>query len=153
MKPIVVATDGSPGAECAVRKAVLLAKALAEPLTVLAVWQVPASTLAYGQIAWAPELAEAERERAEHAVEAAAAIAADASVNVEVVVRQGSPVDQIVRFAEERDAALLVLGSHGWGALKRMWFGSVSTRVLHEAHRPVLVVPSEPAVSKTAIAA
>jgi nucleotide-binding universal stress UspA family protein len=63
------------------------------------------------------------------------------------------PVDQILQLADERDAALIVLGSHGWGAIKRMWFGSVSTRVLHDAHRPVLVVPSDPAVAKAAVAA
>jgi nucleotide-binding universal stress UspA family protein len=153
MKPIIVATDGSPGAECAVEKAVLLAQALGESLTVFAAWQVPTSTFAYGQVAWTPELAEAERERAERAAESAAAIAADANVNVEVVVRQGMPVDQILQLADERDAALIVLGSHGWGAIKRMWFGSVSTRVLHDAHRPVLVVPSDPAVAKAAVAA
>jgi nucleotide-binding universal stress UspA family protein len=153
MKPIVVATDGSPGAECAVEKAVLLAKALGEPLTVLAVWQVPTSTFAYGQVAWTPELAAAEQERAERAAASAAATAADANVNVDIVVRQGMPIDQILRLADERDAELIVLGSHGWGAIKRMWFGSVSTRVLHEAHRPVLVVPSDPAVVKSAVAA
>jgi nucleotide-binding universal stress UspA family protein len=36
-----------------------------------------------------------------------------------------------------------VLGSHGWGALKRAIFGSVSTGVLHHARCPVLVVPAE----------
>jgi hypothetical protein len=33
-----------------------------------------------------------------------------------------------------------VVGSHGWGPLKRALFGSVSTGVLHHAKRPVLVV-------------
>ncbi len=153
MKPIVVATDGSPGAEKAVENAVRLAKALDEPLTVVAVWQVPVSHYAYGPVAWAPELAEAERERADRAVSAAAAAAAEAGVDVDVVVRQGMPVDEILRLADERDAGLIVLGSHGWGAVKRLWFGSVSTRVLHEAHRPVLVVPSDPLAEQAAVAA
>jgi hypothetical protein len=34
---------------------------------------------------------------------------------------------------------LIVVGSHGWGALRRLVFGSVSTALLHEAPRPVLV--------------
>ena len=36
---------------------------------------------------------------------------------------------------------LLVVGSHGWGAMKRTLFGSVSAGVLHRAACPVLVVP------------
>jgi hypothetical protein len=36
---------------------------------------------------------------------------------------------------------LILLGSHGWGAMRRVVFGSVSTSVLHHARRPVLVVP------------
>ena len=38
------------------------------------------------------------------------------------------------------DAAMIVVGAHGWGAFKRLVFGSVSLGVLHEAPCPVLVV-------------
>jgi nucleotide-binding universal stress UspA family protein len=37
----------------------------------------------------------------------------------------------------------LILGSHGWGAVKRAVFGSVSTGVLHHARCPVLVVRTD----------
>jgi nucleotide-binding universal stress UspA family protein len=40
-------------------------------------------------------------------------------------------------------ADVIVLGAHGWGALKRIVFGSVSTAVLHSAPCPVLVVRDE----------
>jgi nucleotide-binding universal stress UspA family protein len=37
---------------------------------------------------------------------------------------------------------MIVVGAHGWGAVKRLVFGSVSLGVLHEAPCPVLVAPA-----------
>jgi nucleotide-binding universal stress UspA family protein len=37
---------------------------------------------------------------------------------------------------------MIVIGAHGWGSFRRLWHGSVSMTVLHEAHCPVLVVHS-----------
>jgi nucleotide-binding universal stress UspA family protein len=56
------------------------------------------------------------------------------------------PVDQgvahsILEFAEERDACLIVIGSHRANRLERLVLGSVSEAVLHKAEIPVLVVP------------
>ena len=51
-----------------------------------------------------------------------------------------SPADVIVRIAEEESADLIVLGSHGAGAVERFLLGSVSDRVAHHAHCAVLIV-------------
>jgi nucleotide-binding universal stress UspA family protein len=58
-------------------------------------------------------------------------------------VRQGDACDEICAAAEEAGAGMIVLGAHGWGAVRRMLFGSVSSAVLHHASCPVLVVPGE----------
>jgi nucleotide-binding universal stress UspA family protein len=55
---------------------------------------------------------------------------------------QGSSPEEIVKLAREHGAALIVMGSHGHGALYRILVGSVTTAVLKEAPCPVLVVPS-----------
>lgn len=154
MKPILLATDGSPSAQRAVEEAVGLAKATGRPLVALAVWQLPVTTYAYGPVPWVPELAEAEKQRAEKALAGAKRLATAAGVEMEEALIEGLPVHTICEVAEERDAAMIVIGSHGWGAMKRLWFGSVSTGVLHDANRPVLVVPSlEPAEQASASAA
>jgi nucleotide-binding universal stress UspA family protein len=60
-------------------------------------------------------------------------------VSVEVVV--GPAAFEIVRRAGERGADLLVVGSHGRGAIRRFLLGSVAERVLREAGCPVMIVP------------
>jgi nucleotide-binding universal stress UspA family protein len=54
----------------------------------------------------------------------------------------GQPDIEIVRFAQEHGADLIVMGTHGYGAVKRFLLGSVADRVVRQAHCPVLVVPS-----------
>ena len=57
----------------------------------------------------------------------------------EAFVREGDPVEIVSQTATDTRAALIVVGSHGWGRLRRLVFGSVSTGLLHEAPCPVLV--------------
>ncbi len=56
---------------------------------------------------------------------------------------QGATVETILQEAEELDVDLIVLGSHGRGAVYRALLGSVSEGVLHKAHCPVTILPSE----------
>lgn len=52
-----------------------------------------------------------------------------------------STIDNVAR---ELDASLVVTGSRGLSRLKALTLGSVSDQLLHNAHRPILVVPSAP---------
>jgi nucleotide-binding universal stress UspA family protein len=56
----------------------------------------------------------------------------------------GEPGPAICEFANELDVDVVVVGSHGRGALARLLLGSVSTYVAHHSKRPVLVVPARP---------
>ena len=55
-------------------------------------------------------------------------------------VVEGSPYRDIPRYADAHEADLLVVGSHGYGLVKRLMLGSVAERVVHEATCPVIVV-------------
>ncbi|HWD47397.1 MAG TPA: universal stress protein [Actinomycetota bacterium] len=55
-------------------------------------------------------------------------------------VRTGDPAVRLELGAEENGADLVVVGARGHSAAHRLLLGSVSTRLLHHARRPVLVV-------------
>ena len=61
-------------------------------------------------------------------------------IHCSTVVADGFVVEEICRKASEYDAQLIVVGSHGWGAARRLLSGSVSTGLVHSAPCPVLVV-------------
>ena len=63
---------------------------------------------------------------------------------VQVVMVRGAAVPSLVEVARSVEADLLVMGSHGKGAVKRLLLGSVSEGVLRQAPCPVLVVPDVP---------
>ena len=52
----------------------------------------------------------------------------------------GEPGDSIAAFAKKNRCDLIVMGSHGRGALKALLLGSVVTKVLARSTIPVLVV-------------
>lgn len=140
MQPILLATDGSPNAADAGARAIELAGALGATLVIATVWQVSYEPMGmFGPVI--PDLDSVGGEQAKEVVERAAALAREAGVECETVVRRGYPAQELCSIADAEDAQLIVLGSHGWGAMRRAIFGSVSTSVLHHAGRPVLVVP------------
>jgi nucleotide-binding universal stress UspA family protein len=60
-------------------------------------------------------------------------------VKTHAQVLWGDPVPELVKVSHGLD--MLVMGSRVHGPLRRMLFGSTSTRVLHEAHCPVVILP------------
>jgi nucleotide-binding universal stress UspA family protein len=145
MKPVMLATDGSPTAEKATATAIDLSLRLETDLVVVSVWDI--AYAAYSAMGFAPmpnaELAKLQEREAAKAVADAAARAEEAGVETRVSVLRGFPVDAICEAAERFAPQFLVIGSHGWGTVKRALFGSVSTGVLHHAPCPVLVVRAE----------
>jgi nucleotide-binding universal stress UspA family protein len=61
-------------------------------------------------------------------------------VNVRHVITMSKPAEALLDEAEKAD--LIVVGSHGRGAVRRMLLGSVSQAILHYARCPVAVIRS-----------
>jgi nucleotide-binding universal stress UspA family protein len=82
------------------------------------------------------------------------------NIAVERFVREGEPATEIVRFAQEHNCDLIVMGTHGRTGLRRLLMGSVAERVLRHASCPVMTVnqpgelagavPEQPAVAAAA---
>jgi nucleotide-binding universal stress UspA family protein len=148
MKEIVVATDGSPAANAALDEAIAIARGTGDRLAVITVWRALQGDfgLAYPSGALLNELLDAERDHAESALEDAAARARAADVELVTRLATGDPADCICAYADELDARMIAMGSHGYGTVASLLLGSVSGEVLRKAGRPVLVV-REPVVS------
>jgi len=60
-------------------------------------------------------------------------------VTTSVIV--GSPATEVLTYAAEHNAQVIVLGSHGHGIARRFMVGSVADKVLRQASCPVMLVP------------
>jgi nucleotide-binding universal stress UspA family protein len=85
----------------------------------------------------AAELRDAHR----HLQEQSAALR-ERGIDCTALLVPGATPETLVREAERLNADLIVLGSHGHGAIRRALLGSVSEHVLHHAHRPLLILPA-----------
>ena len=58
----------------------------------------------------------------------------------EVLVGHGPPVDEILRLADDNQADLIVVGTHGHSALEHLLVGSVAERIVRHSSCSVLLV-------------
>jgi len=79
-------------------------------------------------------------DNAKAALKPAKRVLADAGLAHEELALLGDPAEEIVRIARRGRYDLIVMGSHGRGALKSLFLGSVVVKVLSESRVPVLVV-------------
>ena len=145
---ILLATDGSPEAERALGTAATLSEKLDAELHLVSVEPMP-DPLSWPEArTMSPELRGDIRERAEEAART------KLDAEVEKVKRMGvddpilhpvagRPDAEIVHVAEEVGAGLVVVGSRGFGPVRRAVMGSVSLSVVHHSHGSVLVVRGE----------
>lgn len=142
MKTILVPTDFSESSEAALRYGKALAQTFGASLHVIHVVQEPFAqpwaVEAYGfslatlQEEWQRE-ASARVEQLLTADERTALKATLATV-------LGHPYVEILRYAQEHEVDLIVLGTHGRGPLGHLVMGSVAERVVRKAPCPVLTV-------------
>jgi nucleotide-binding universal stress UspA family protein len=63
----------------------------------------------------------------------------------------GDPADALLARANDRTGpSLIAVGSRGFGSVRRLLLGSVSTKLLHSGHTPLLIVPAGAAAASTA---
>ncbi len=134
---IVVAIDGSDASDHAFDKALELASLTAGRLIALAVeGPLPA---------YAATMAEVDEVKHEKDVffralaVRASERAEQAGVELEIELRAGHAAELIIRFAEERQADLIVLGHRGH-FLRDHLLGSTADRVAENAGCPVMIV-------------
>jgi nucleotide-binding universal stress UspA family protein len=136
-EPIVIATDGSQGAEVAAAAGARVARTLG---TMAILVYVRPSLGALGDPYYQEKLSE-QMAHARAALDRASGLVAQEGVDTEEEILEGSAADRVVELARDRNAPLIVVGSRGLGAVAGALLGSVSSAIIHRTDRPVLVVP------------
>jgi nucleotide-binding universal stress UspA family protein len=139
---ILVATDGSEEATLAAKTAAELAQRTYSELHLVSVTTAYFSHYAVH----GPGLVENLRRRAQDVLDDQVKKIERSGGEVArkyVRVSWRHPSDEIVRFAEQIGADVVVMGSRGLGGIRRALMGSVSDAVVRHAHCPVLVVRKE----------
>ena len=135
---VIVGVDGSADSAAALRFAFEAAERQQLGVTVVHTWDLDVDATA-AALAWSVDWQQADEQERALVAEAVAGYASEfPTVDVCRHVVRGHPVAELARQSE--NAALLVLGTRGRGSAKGLVLGSVSQRVLHDAHCPVAVV-------------
>ncbi|MFO8163652.1 MAG: universal stress protein [Thermodesulfobacteriota bacterium] len=64
-------------------------------------------------------------------------------IETEQYVKSGPVVESILKLAEQEEADLIALASHGRSGLSQVFYGSVAAGVLHRIDRPILLIRSQ----------
>jgi nucleotide-binding universal stress UspA family protein len=132
---ILVPTDGSPEADAVLDHAAELAAvhdAEVHAMYVISTagyTNLPADAGIEGLGPLLADQGEQALDRAEERIE-----------DVERVLVEGSPGEEIVAHADDDGCDLIVMGTHGRGGIDRLLLGSVAERVVRTSEVPVLTV-------------
>ncbi|MFP8954101.1 universal stress protein [Natrialbaceae archaeon A-arb3/5] len=135
-RSILVPTDGSDAAEAALDRALTIAEPTDAIVHVLTVVDTDGAPLRF-DVETVHELEESKN----RLVDEITAALDGHGVDVTGAVRRGRPAREIVRYAEEHDIDLLVIGRTGQQRVAAALLGSTTDRVVRTASIPVIVVP------------
>jgi nucleotide-binding universal stress UspA family protein len=146
IRNILIPIDFSEPAEAALEYAKALAAEFGSHLHLLHVipepfvypWGAEGAALPLGEM-----IADAERatrQRLEQLIPPSDPLAGRVTVTSEL----GVPFDRILRYIDEHAIDLVVMGTHGRGAMGHFLLGSVTERVVRKGKAPVLTVHEKP---------
>ncbi|MBE0541812.1 MAG: universal stress protein [Verrucomicrobia bacterium] len=141
LKHILVPIDFSDCSKKALRYAVAMAEQFGARITLLYVTETVAMPTEFG---YAPaDAGMAVAATAQKALEDMAQVVEPElgrSGGVQAIVRTGVPWQEITTTAEAADVDLIILSTHGYTGVSRVFLGSTAERVVRRAACPVLVV-------------
>lgn len=139
-KKILVPTDASEYSRRALKIAIEMARSVQAEVVLLHVSYTPQAywgyTISYGITVTQEQL----DQNGELALDATLAGIDSEQVVIHKRVESGHPVTMIVEQIKKDNIDLVIMGSHGYGAIAGSVLGSVSQRVLQRASCPVLII-------------
>jgi len=150
---ILVPVDGSDHSLRALETAIQIAKKFKAKLTLIHVYQVsvrpvvipepttltppPVTVITSAEVS---KVAEAAREAAMKILKDGEEKAKAAGLDVEIMLKEGSASQEILKAVKEGNFGLVAMGARGISKLKEILVGSVSDDVIRNASCPVLIV-------------
>ena len=141
MDPIVVGTDGSPGAEAAVQKVIELAGGSDRTIHLVCAFPAPSALERIGMTA--------RQEPTDLRGVAFDVLARDerrfreAGFQVEKHALEGDPAHALIDVATDQGADMIVVGARGTSGVRRFMLGGVSSKLTHHAPTSLLIVREE----------
>lgn len=142
---ILLCTDGSEPSQKALEKTVLIAeKCKIEEIAIIHVYDNSQYTslpffpdggisITEEEIESLEKIKEKERIESKRLLAKASQIFKGKNIKVRTIFREGHPSHVIVKVANKEGFDMIVLGSRGLSGFKKVFLGSVSNAVLHEA--------------------
>ena len=145
---ILIAVEDSPYSDQAIRYGVMLAKKMGSQIAMVHADEIPVSTpyIADPMLSetplMIPEMMEIQEEASKNLFKR---IYEEYGERIEITkfIRIGRAQDEILAVADEYNADLIILGTHGRTGLDHFISGSVSESVARKAKCPVLIIPKK----------
>jgi nucleotide-binding universal stress UspA family protein len=109
-------------------------------VTVMHAYEIPMIGFPDGALVATADLAPRIADASRAALNSAVAKRQGGSVAIDGVLREGVAWEEINKVADEIDADVIVIGTHGRRGLARALLGSVAENVVRTAHRAVLTI-------------
>ncbi len=139
MKTILVPTDFSDASKKALDYAISLAGLMQAKIILYHAYHIPVPTTEMPVMIISPE--ELEKNNSERLGLFKKEVAKNAAVEIECITSPGFAVDEICEIALEKDVNLIVMGITGTSKLEHIILGSVTTGVLKDSKKPLLIIP------------
>ena len=141
IQKILVATDFSEHSATAIVYAAELARAFDAEVLLCHVVEKPdflSQLPPGGEGYFPPNFAEVNKQRAQE--ECDRLLANSKVARGRVLIIEGTPFVELVRLARDEKVDLVIVGTHGRGAIAHMLLGSVAEKIVRKAPCPVLTV-------------
>ena len=141
-RKIMVPLDGSSLAECALEHAREIAEGCSIPVIELVTviktffwWEGDITDPAIYQ-----QVEEDEKAKGQEYLKKEAAKLEKSGLTVHTVMLEGSPAEQIIKYAQDNGVDLILMTTHGRSGISRFALGSVTDNVVRSASVPVMVI-------------
>jgi nucleotide-binding universal stress UspA family protein len=147
---ILVPVDFGAASEAALRYARMLAHKFNATIVVMHAYEVPFLASATLPDMPAHDVESAVAHASQRALDAMLANVVASWPNACAVLRRGEPSRTILDVAEELEAGVIVMGTHGRRGLAHALLGSVAERVVRASRAPVLTLRADPTTDRPA---